>query len=37
MTIDFENPFLSVSPDLETYCNCCGCVIIEIKCPHKYL
>ena len=35
MTIDFENPFLSVSPDPETSCDCCGCGIIEIKCPHK--
>ena len=35
MTIDFENPFLSVSSDLETSCDCCGCSIIEIKCLHK--
>lgn len=33
MTIDFENPFLSVSPNLETSCGCCGCSITEIKCP----
>ena len=25
MTTDFENPFLSVSPDLETSSDCCGC------------
>ena len=33
MTIDFENPFLSVSLNLETSCGCCGCNITEIKCP----
>lgn len=33
MTIDFENPFMSVSPNLETSCGCCGCSITEIKCP----
>ena len=35
MTIDFENPFLSVSPDQETSCDCCGCGIIEIKCLYS--
>ena len=35
MTIDFENPFLSISPDLETSCDCCGCGIIEIKCLYS--
>ena len=40
MTNDVENPFLPVSPDLETSCvetscDCCGCGVIKIKCPHK--
>ena len=35
MTIDHNNPFLSVSPDAEGSCLCCGHFVVEIKCPYS--
>ena len=33
MVIDDQYPFLSVSPDLEGSCQCCGEFSVEVKCP----
>ncbi len=33
MTIMAENPFISVSPDLEIECDCHGKGLVQIKCP----
>ena len=35
MVIDEDLPFLSVSPDLEGTCKCCGDFVVEIKCPYS--
>lgn len=33
MTIDKDYPYISVSPDGEGECKCCGKFVVEIKCP----
>lgn len=31
--VDEENPFLGASPDGLIECTCCGCGVLEVKCP----
>ena len=31
--VDKENPFLGASPDGLIECTCCGCGVLEVKCP----
>lgn len=35
MTVDKNYPYISVSPDLETFCECCGEGVVEIKSPYS--
>jgi len=31
--ISEEAPYIAASPDGITKCDCCGCEVVEIKCP----
>ena len=33
LRVSTEYPYIAASPDLEGSCNCCGGIVVEIKCP----
>ena len=33
--VDQESPFLGASPDGLVECTCCGCGVLEVKCPFR--
>ena len=35
LLVYLEKPWLGVSPDVVTYCNCCEYETVEIKCPYS--
>ena len=36
LCLHFEYPHLGATPDGFVSCDCCGEVLLEIKCPYKY-
>ena len=35
LLLDPSNPFVGSSPDGIVQCSCCGCGVLEIKCPYS--
>ncbi|XP_053686614.1 uncharacterized protein LOC128736160 [Sabethes cyaneus] len=36
LTISPEHPYFAASPDYIIQCDCCGTIVIEVKCPFKF-